>query len=81
DSIWLRLYDYTASQGISNSELFSITPDSLLDDLDKRILKSNNFINSISSGKRTIGMQFRKEANGAGGLSIHHAEIILHKSE
>jgi hypothetical protein len=81
DTIWLRLYDYTASQGISNSELFSVTPDSQLEDPDKRLLKSRNFANSILSDPRTIGIQFRKETTENRSISIHHAEIILNKSE
>lgn len=81
DTLWLRLYDYTSSQGISNSELFSIIPDSQLIDPDKRVLKSRNFVNSILSGPRTIGIQFRKETSEPRGISIHHAEILLHKSK
>lgn len=81
DKIWLRLYDYTASQGISNSELFSITPDSQLADPANRILKSRNFAGSLLAGPRTIGIQFRKETMEVRSISIHHAEIILYKSE
>lgn len=81
DPIWLRLYDYTASEGISNSELFSTIPDSLLIDPQKRVLKSRNFATSVLSGPRTIGIQFRKQTTETRSISIHHAEIILHKSE
>ena len=81
DKIWLRLYDYTASQGISNSELFSVIPDSQLENPENRSLKSGNFASSILTGPRTIGIQFRKETLETRSISIHHAEIILHKSE
>lgn len=81
DTIWLRLYDYTESQGISNSELYSVIPDSQLVDPDLRILKSRNFANSLLSGPRTIGIQFRKETLEHRAISIHNAEIILNKSE
>ncbi len=80
DSIWLRLFDYTASMGITNSELVSVIPDSQLEDPDLRVMKSGNFINSLLSGKRTIGIQFRKESATGRSISIHNAEIILHKS-
>jgi len=81
DTLWLRLYDYTGNQGISDSELFSVIPDSQLIDPDKRVLRSGNFYNSIFSGPRTLGIQFKKETSGDQAISIHHAEIILHKSE
>lgn len=81
DTIWLRLYDYSASQGILNSELFSVIPDSQLEDPDKRILKSRNFVNTILSDPRTIGIQFRKVTPENRSISIHHAEIILNKSQ
>lgn len=81
DPLWLRLYDYTENEGISDSELFSVIPDSQLIDPDKRVFRSGNFYNSIFSGPRTIGIQFKKEASGVRSISIHHAEIILHKSE
>ncbi|PLX04572.1 MAG: hypothetical protein C0595_02665 [Marinilabiliales bacterium] len=79
DTIWMRLFDYTIGTAIDNSELYSIIPNSQLTDPDKRVFKSMNFCNSLSSGNSTIGMQFK--TGNEMSLSIHKAEIILNKSE
>jgi len=81
DPLWLRLYDYTDDSGISNSELISVIPDSMLIDPESRVFKSENFFNSILSGPRTIGIQYKKASTEIRAISIHYAELILFKRD
>ncbi len=80
DTIWLRLFDHTDQVGIVNSELFSVIPNSELNDPDNRIFRSNDFKNLIPLGARTIGIQYKSELPSM-SLSIHHAEVLLKKNQ
>lgn len=80
DTIWLRLYDYELGLGIPNSQLFSVVPNSQLDDPDNRLFKSDNFRNYLLPGDKTIGIQFKSESNGM-ALSLHKAELLLRRNQ
>lgn len=80
DTLWLRLYDYTTNIKIENSELFSAVADTELGHPNSRTFKSKDFYNSLYPGSNTLGIQYRSELTGR-SISIHHAEIILHKKK
>lgn len=82
DSLGLRLFDFTNSVEIPNSDVWSLIPNSEFQaDPLKRILKSDDIYNSFINDHIQIGIQYRKQIDltESRWISIHSAEIRLTK--